>query len=133
MQNFRFKCRKCGQEFLRRKSLEEFEKAQYSENGHSCESCGYPKMAVIRSNQMVKDGFKPGLQRNIMKVCNTYAEYKAQLKKMGLIEMGYEDFPEQEYKSKYWSPKMLKKLYDMGGFGDNELNAIGSGKIQGLH
>lgn len=115
-------------------SVADFDQTQYSIHGHQCFSCGYPKMAVIRSNVMVKDSFVPGFQRNIRKHCATYAEYKQHLKNMGLIEIGYEDLPETEDKTKYWTPELLKKLYDMGlGFGDCELDAIEAGKIDGLY
>lgn len=135
MDNYRFKCRKCSQEFLRRLTKEDFEKDQYSANGHKCFSCGFPKMAVIKTNQMIKDGFTPGWQSNIRKHCNSYSEYKAELKKMGLIEIGYDELPDQEdSKTKYWTPDLLKKLHDMGiGFSGNELDAIEKGKLEGLY
>lgn len=133
-ENYRFKCRKCNEEFLRRLSQEDFDKTQYGINGHQCFSCGYPKMAVIRSKVMMKDSFVPGWQSNIRKHCATYSEYKHHLKSMGLVEIGYEDLPETEDKTKYWTPELLKKLHDMGiGFGDRELDAIGDGKIDGLY
>lgn len=135
MQNYRFKCRKCSQEFLRRFSTSEFEKTQYSGIGHQCYSCGYPRMAVIKSNKNIKDNFQAGWQPNIRKHCSTYGEYKAHLKEMGLIEIGYDELPvDGEVKTKYWTPDLLKKLHDMGiGFSDNELDAIDQGKIENLY
>ena len=135
MQNYNFKCRKCSHEFLRRFSDKDFNDQQSSINGFSCYDCGFPKMAVIKTNIKIRDSFKAGWQPNIRKFCNTYAEYKAQLKLMGLVEIGYEDLPEEkEYKTKYWTPELLKKLNDAGiGFSGNELDAIGDGKIDGLY
>jgi hypothetical protein len=120
-QNYRFKCRnpKCGYEGLRRFNIEEFDQLQYggTQPGIACFQCGYPKMAVMKSGWHVKDGFKPGFQRNIMKYCNTYEEYKQHIKDMGLIEIGYEEIPEPEDESKrvtYWDDELLKKIYDRG-------------------
>lgn len=71
-------------------------------------------MIVIKSNRLVDDGFKPGFQRNIMKHCSTYGEYKAWLKKLGLIEIGYSDIPEEkEARTQYWDDEKIKKLYDI--------------------
>ena len=134
-QNFRFKCGKCNQEFLRRMNQDEFERKQYT-SGHSCFSCGFPKMGVIRSSQKIRDGFTPGYQKNIRKHCWTYKGYQDELKKMGLVEMGYDELPEGEDRgTKYWTPDMLKKLYQITGqkYSDNELDAIGDGKIEGLY
>lgn len=114
--------------------MEAFEETQYSPGGHRCEGCGFPKMAVIRSNKSVQDGFIPGFQRNIRRHCSTYGEYKKALKEMGLVEIGYDELPEVENKTKYWDAPMLKKLHDMGaGFGDRELDAMERGEIDGLH
>jgi hypothetical protein len=115
--------------------VEEFDKVQYT-TGHSCYNCGYPKMGVVRSKQTVKDGFVPGYQKNIRKHCWTYKGYQDELKKMGLVELGYEDVQETDGKGiKYWTPDMLKKLYDItkGKYSDRELDAIGDGKIEGLY
>lgn len=89
-------------------------------------------MAVMRSLQTVKDGFVPGYQRNIAKHCETYSEYKAHLKRMGLVELGYEDLPEQEETHiNYWSDDILKKVYDSGVYiSGREAEALAAGRIQ---
>lgn len=137
-QNFRLKCRntKCGFEAIRRYNVEEFDKLQYggAVKGISCFNCGFPKMAVMRSMQKVKDGFVPGFQRSIGKHCETYSEYKAHLKKMGLVEIGYEELPEQEdEKINYWTDEVLKKVHDSGVYiSGREAQALSEGKIQEL-
>ena len=129
MPAFRLKCQKCGKEFHRFWKIEEFDRLQYKESGQGigCFDCGAPRMAVIRSNQTVKDGFQPGFQRSIRKHCNTYAEYKAWLKRLGLIEVGYEDIPEREPgKTQYWTEDTLKMVYNQYGvkFSDREAEAL---------
>lgn len=136
-QNFRLKCRntKCGYEGLRRYSKIEFDELQYSGSGGiSCFQCGFPKMAVMRSMQTVKDGFIPGFQRNIRKVCHTYSQYKEELKKMGLIELGYEDLPESEDgKTNYWTDDVLKNVVDSGVYlSGREAQALKEGKIDSM-
>lgn len=134
-QNFRLKCRnpKCGHEFLRRWSIEEFDKLQYggATKGIPCFDCGFSKMLVMRSKRQIHDGFQPGFQRNIRKYCSTYAEYKQHLKDMGLVELGYEDLPEQkEERINYWDDAMLKKINDMGIYiSGREAKALAEGKI----
>jgi hypothetical protein len=123
--SYRFKCRssKCGLEFLRHYPSEEFDKLQYGgvRPGIGCFVCGFPKMAVMRSQKSVKDGFEPGFQRSIGKHCSTYAEYKAHLKAMGLVEMGYEDMPPHEPdKPVYFSDKKIRELNQRYGLGLNE-------------
>ena len=118
-QNYRLKCRndKCGYDTLKRWRVEEFDQLAYGGDrpGIDCFQCGYPKMKVEKSHRRINDGFKPGFQRNIMKHCETYAEYKAHLKAMGLIELGYEDIPEgEETERSYWNDKTLKKAHDRG-------------------
>jgi len=141
MQNYRMKCRnnKCGAEFHRRYSNDEFDDLQYSsKGGHKgigCFGCGYPKMMVMRSKKLVKDGFQPGFQRNIMKHCSTYSEYKAQLRQMGLIELGYEDLPKaKENRIQYWDDEFLKKVYNEHGvkFSDNEAEHMKTLKDQAV-
>lgn len=111
----------------------EFNQGQSSENGHGCWKCGYPKMAVIRSNRTVKDNFQPGWQPNLAKHIGTYSEYKAELKKRGLIEFGYEDIEERHqdhYEQNYFDDAMLKKIYDNGlKLSGREIEAIKSGKL----
>jgi hypothetical protein len=115
---------KCRNEFHRRYSVEEFDKLQYgSSSGIGCFDCGTPKMIVMKSNRQIQDGFKPGFQRNIRKHCETYSEYKAHLRNMGLIEVGYEDLPEhKDTKTQYWTDEVLKKVYNEHGlkFSDRE-------------
>lgn len=120
MQGYRLKCRnsKCGAEFHRAYKSEEFDRLQYSSDGSgiSCFNCGFPRMVVMKSNKTVDDGFKPGFQRNIRKHCSTYAEYKAHLKNMGLIEIGYDDLPPQkETLTNYFDDDMMRKLYSRYG------------------
>ena len=71
-------------------------------------------MAVMKSGITIKDGFTPGFQRNIRRYCSTYAEYKAHLKRMGLIEFGYEELPEDDGKPKHsmFTDEMLRKIYN---------------------
>ena len=116
--SYRLKCRnpKCGAEFLRHYPKMEFENLQYGGGGSGigCFQCGFPKMFVLKSGRVADDGFKPGFQRNIRKYCQTYEEYKAHLKAMGLVEIGYEELPKaKEYRTNYWTDDILKKLYDM--------------------
>ena len=119
MPAFRLKCRnpKCGNEYHRYMRIEEFDQLQYSRSGFPCESCSFPKMAVIKSNRLVKDGFKPGFQRNIRKHCNTYAEYKQHIKDMGLIELGNEEIKLDDNDNppaNYWDDELLKSAHDNG-------------------
>ena len=65
-QNYRFKCRNCQHEFLRRFTVEEFDKTQYK-GGFSCFDCGFGKMIVNKSFTNIKDNFQPGHQKNINK------------------------------------------------------------------
>lgn len=112
--SYRLKCRneKCGREFHRYWSKEEFDKLQYgAQPGIGCFECGYPKMAVTRSNKSVDDKFRPGWQPNIRKHCATYAEYKAWIKKMGLIEVGNEQIPEDKYEAtQYFDENAIKSI-----------------------
>lgn len=133
-QNYRFKCRnpRCKYECLKRYSKQEFDELQYGGDrpGVRCFQCSFPAMAVIKSNQQIKDGFVPGFQRSIRKYCNTYSEYKYHLKQMGLVEMGYEDIEEDKDGNivKYWTDDMLKKVYDHGfKFSDREADALKKG------
>lgn len=130
MPAFRFKCKKCHTEFHRHYSQDEFDKNQYS-GGFGCFECGFPKMAVMKSNQRVKDGFQPGFQRNIGKYCSTYSEYKAHLKAMGLIEIGYEELPHDENGNvtNYWDDPAIKKKLASMGFSDREIDAASSREI----
>lgn len=123
--SYRFHCRnqKCGASFHRYYPVEEFEKQQYG-SGWACFRCGFPRMAVMKSNKAVKDTFQAGYQRNIGKYCRTYQEYKTELKKMGLIEIGYEDIdvdPASEDFTDYWDDEMLKEIYQDGISLDGEL------------
>lgn len=136
-QNFRFKCRKCGYEGLRRYNVEEFDRLQYGgdQKGISCFTCGFPKMVVMRSMKQVRDGFVPGFQRSIRKHCATYGEYKTHLKRMGLVELGYEDieFDGEDKKIDYWDDSILKKVADMGVYiSGREADALKQGKIDSI-
>ena len=132
--SYRFHCRnsKCGGEFHRYYPVEEFEKQQYG-SGWACFKCGFPRMAVMKSNKAVKDSFVAGYQRNIGKYCANYTQYKQELKKMGLIEIGYEDIekePEEENFAGYWDDEILKEIYEDGITLDGELvKGLRSGKI----
>lgn len=131
MPAYRMKCRKCEREYHRHYSVEEFEKNQYgTANGWGCFDCGYPKMIVMKSNKRVKDGFQPGFQKSIREYCSTYGEYKQKLKERGLIELGYEELPEREEKREsYWTPDVLKRLYNEFGvkFSDREAEELENG------
>lgn len=134
MPSYRFKCRnpKCGGEFHRHFSVEEFDRNQYgSECGWACFNCGFPKMAVMLSHKRVKDGFVPGFQRNIRKYCRTYTEYKQELKRMGLIEIGYEELPEDDGPQiHYWTPDIVKKVIQHGvQLSGREIEALEAGKL----
>lgn len=130
--SYRLKCRNeaCGHEFHRYWTPEEFDKLQYgAQPGIGCFSCGYPKMIVIKSNRNVNDKFKPGWQPNIRKHCATYSEYKAWLDKMGLIEVGNDDIPENKYQAQqYFDEKMIKKIVQSQDPSDqltgNEINYL---------
>lgn len=116
MPNYRFHCRnkKCGSDFHRHFPILEFEEQQYG-SGWACFNCGFPRMGVIKSNKMVQDGFVAGFQRSIGKVCNTYGDYKKELKKMGLVEIGYDEIkedPADEDFSGYWTDDILKEVYE---------------------
>jgi len=119
MPAYRFKCRntRCNSEFHKYFPVEEFEEQQYK-SGWACFDCGFARMGVIKSNKAVKDGFKPGYQRNIKKVCDTYGAYKQALKDMGLVEIGYDEInvePESEDFSGYWTDDVLRELYTEDG------------------
>lgn len=134
-ENYRMKCRnpRCGGEFLRRYSVEEFDELQYggAVKGISCYNCGFPKMAVMRSNAVRRDKFQPGFKRNIMKYCETETQYKNYLKEMGLVEFTYDDLPkntENPNKINYWTDEILKKVYDHGvHFSGEEARALKEG------
>lgn len=131
--NYKICCRnpKCGYETTKRYSVEEFERLQYP-TGISCFLCGYPKAVVIHTNRMARDGFKPGFQRNIMKHCATYAEYKAWLKRMGLVELGYEEIPDfkPDERLNIWDREMIKLLESKGlKLSDREIKALQEGKL----
>ena len=134
MPNYRMHCKnqKCGGSFHRHIPIAEFEEAQYN-GGWSCFRCGYPKMAIMKSNKNVKDTFVAGFQRNIGKYCATYSEYKKELRKMGLIELGYEEMkhqPEDENFKDYWDDEILKEIYEDGITLDGELiKGLQSGAI----
>jgi hypothetical protein len=134
-QNFRFKCRKpgCGYEHLKRYNVDEFEKLQYP-NGIPCEKCGFPKTVVMRSKQTAKDGFKPGFQASINKYCYSYKEYQQELKKRGLIEMGYEDIPDyQDGVTNYWTDDVIKNMWDNGvHLSGREIEMLKAGRVQEL-
>lgn len=133
--SYRFKCRnnRCGSEFHRHFGKEEFEKTQYSVNGWACFNCGYPKMVAMGSRLSVKDGFQPGYQRNIGKHCATYSEYKAHLKNMGLIEIGYEDldFNQEDKNINYWDEDLVKKIVKQYGvdLSGREIDGLLNGEI----
>lgn len=116
MPSYRMHCKnkKCGGDFHRYFPIEEFELQQYG-SGWACFKCGFPKMAVMKSNKAVKDGFVAGYQRNIGKVCNTYSAYKKALRDMGLVEIGYDeikDDPADEDFSGYWTDDILQEVYE---------------------
>lgn len=120
MGSYLMKCRnpKCGIEFRRYWKREEFDRLQYDScgSGISCQKCGYPRCIVTKSKRSVDDGFKPGFQRNIMKHCATYSEYKDHLKNMGLIELGYDELPEKEpEQTNYFDDEIMKLLYEKHG------------------
>ena len=121
MASFRLKCRKCGGEFHRHFKNEEFDELQGSA-GIPCYNCGFPRMVTMRSMKTVKDGFKPGFQRNIGKFAHSYGAYKKELRAMGLVEVGYEEMEAQEDgKTNYWTPELITKLNNDGaGISDNE-------------
>jgi len=114
MPAYRMKCRhpKCGKDHHRFYKVEEYDLLAYGgrEPGIACYDCGYPRMVVIKSKKSVDDTFKPGFQRNIRKHCDTYAQYKKHLKDMGLVEMGYEDFPQQKEGQPFWSDAKLERI-----------------------
>lgn len=116
--SYRFKCRntKCNSEFHRYYPKHEFEHHQYNtESGWACFNCGFPRMAVMMSNRDVKNSFQAGWQKSIGAYCRTYQEYKEELKKRGLVEIGYEDLPPKEDESTYkWSDKQIRKLVQNG-------------------
>lgn len=138
--SYRFKCRnvKCGAEFHRYYSTSEFERNQYhTQHGWSCFNCGYPKMAVMKSNKAAKDKFIPGFQRNIMEYCATYKEYQQKLKEKGLIEYGYEDIQPPEdtngFVTDYWTDDILKEIYDMGvHLSGRTIQALKDGLVEDL-
>jgi len=70
----------------------------------------------MKSGKSAKDGFQPGFQRSIRKHCATYGEYKRHLKEMGLIEMGYDDLPQNdEPVTNYFPDDVMKNLYQKHG------------------
>lgn len=133
-QNYRFKCRNpnCGYECLKRYNIEEYDELQFSKGGIGCFQCGFARMIVMKSNAQADDGFKPGFQRNIRKHCDTYAEYKAHLKKMGLIEIGYEElnFTGEDSETDYWTDDIIKGMFERNmQLSGNEIKALQEGKI----
>jgi len=135
MPSYRFKCRnpRCGSEFHRHFTVEEFDRNQYgTQSGWACFNCGYIRMAVIKSNKAAQDGFKPGFQKNIRRYAGTYSEYKKILKEMGLIEIGHEEIPEPEEGKpmNYWTPDIVKKVVQSGvELSGNEIKALEAGKL----
>lgn len=116
-QGYRLTCRnpKCSHDFHRGYRQKEFEELQYP-NGIACFDCGFPRMIIMKSHRKLKDTFVPGFQRNIMKHCETYQEYKAHLGRMGLIELGYEDLPDGgPHRAPYWNDVSLRKLHEKHG------------------
>ena len=117
MPAFRFKCRnpRCHHEFHRHYPTKEYEQLLFnspdgSYKGIGCYDCGYPNMITVRSNKPVKDGFQPGFQRNIRKHCATYQEYQAWLKKLGLIEIGYQELPERKVDEPFFNEKLIEHI-----------------------
>ena len=133
MKNYRIICRnqRCGYDGVRRYSNEEFDKLQYP-SGISCSKCGFPRATIVKSQAKLCDSFKPGFQRNIMKYCANYSEYKAHLKNMGLVEMGYEDFKDEDIKEEYkvWDDDLIKYMVDRGlEISDREAVALKENKL----
>lgn len=134
MPSYRMKCQnlKCGAEHHKHyKSKEEFEKDQYP-NGIGCFRCSYPKMVIMRSLRVAKDSFVPGFQRNIMMHFDDYGAYKKELKRRGLIEIGYEDLEDiEETRTKYWDDNLLKKINNQYGLqlSGREADALKDGLI----
>lgn len=117
MPSYRMKCRECGNEPpLKYMPAVEFERTEFApENkGFMCPNgkCGAPRMMVCKSDINVKDGFVPGYQRSIRKICNTQKEYEAELKRRGLVVFGYDDidFDQRDLKINLWDDKMIGEL-----------------------
>ena len=89
-------------------------------------------MAVIKSNRVLGDGFKPDFYRCVQKYCSTPQELREARKKKGLIEIGYEDLPVYEDKStlKLWSHENLKGAKVALGLSDNELDQLKNREIE---
>lgn len=132
---YRMLCRnaKCGGEFLRSYRVDEFQQNQDGSGWH-CFNCGYPRMQCYVSNRKINDKLQfPSFQRNIGEYCHSEADYKRKLKEKGLIELGFEDFPEREEEAigkRYWTDDVIKELAEEGITFDGELiKAMQSGKL----
>lgn len=92
-------------------------------------------MVVYGSKRKVDDKLKfPGFFRNIREYCSSLGEYKRKLKEKGLIEIGFDDFPDKEEDAtskKYWTDDILKELAEEGVSFDGELiKAMQSGRLE---
>lgn len=75
---------------------------------------------------MADDGFKPGYQRSIGKFCSSYTQYKDELKKMGLVELGYDEMPDKKEDEPFWNKDALLKIQREHGIQlkDNEIDEL---------
>lgn len=97
MPAFRLKCQnpRCGNEFHRYYSCEDFEKRMSAQNGMRCFGCGFPHMKHMKSGKAVSDGFEPGWQPNVNAWAWSRGAYNKLLREQGLQEIGYDYVPQE--------------------------------------
>lgn len=134
---YRMLCRnsKCGAQFHRSYPVDEFELHQGGQGGWACFHCGYPRMQCYVSNKKVKDKLTfPSFQRHIGEFCKSEAHYKQLLKEKGIIEIGFENFPEQEQElatKRYFTDDIIKELAEEGITFDGQLvKALQDGSLE---
>lgn len=80
---------------------------------------------------MLKDGFEPGWQQNIMEYVGGRREYNQKLKEKGLIELGYDYVPKEsipDYSILGNKEMALATKEIVPELSDNEVDAIASGE-----
>lgn len=83
-----------------------------------------------KNKRRQKDGFEPGFQENTGRYAGGRKEYEAQLKEMGLVEIGYDYVPQESRGDQNFcqSDEFVQTCLDNGiELSGNEQDAIKSG------